>query len=249
MRVEVRAFLRPCRGKLGDGQMSPALNDREVVLFTPLTPSSGVPAILPHAATTAITTSTAASQATSSATSAVTRDADWLARIQCGDPVAHEALFRVFAPGLYAFLSRYVRSSAIAEDLVQDLFLAVWTHRERLHIDGSIRTYLFTAARNRALNHLKHEKIADRFRVAMLDRVDASDPSAPGESDFLAAMEVQTAIDRLPPRCRLIFTMSRQQDMTYNQIACELGISVKTVEVQMGRALKSLRAQHRESIA
>jgi RNA polymerase sigma-70 factor, ECF subfamily len=221
--------------------MSPALNDGELILFAPLTPSSGGPAMLPPVVSAAMPACTS--------TPSVTRDADWLARIQRGDPVAHETLFRVYAPGLYAFLSRYVRSSAIAEDLVQDLFLAIWAHRESLHIDGSIRTYLFTAARNRALNHLKHEKIADRFRVAMLDRVDASDPSAPGESDFLAAMEVQTAIDRLPPRCRLIFTMSRQQDMTYNQIACELGISVKTVEVQMGRALKSLRAHHRESIA
>jgi RNA polymerase sigma-70 factor, ECF subfamily len=178
--------------------------------------------------------------------SPVDYDADWLARIQRGDPLAHEALFRMFAPGLYAFLTRYVQSTAVAEDIVQDLFLAIWDHRAQLSIDGSVRTYLFTAARNRALNYLKHERIADRFRVTVMDRTDGADPSAPGESDFLAAMEVQSAIDQLPPRCRLIFTMSRQQDMTYNQIADVLGISVKTVEVQMGRALKSLRARHQE---
>jgi RNA polymerase sigma-70 factor (ECF subfamily) len=167
---------------------------------------------------------------------------DWISRIQCGDVTAHEALFRTFAPGLNAFLTRYVQCPAIAEDLVQDLFLAIWDNRARMCIDGSIRTYLFAAARNRALNHLKHERVVDRFRTALLEWGDPSDPSAPGESDFLATLEIQKAIDRLPGRCRLIFTMSRQDDMTYGQIASALGISIKTVEVQMGRALRKLRA-------
>ncbi|MGI8484677.1 MAG: RNA polymerase sigma-70 factor [Thermomicrobiales bacterium] len=173
---------------------------------------------------------------------------DWVSRIESGDPAAHEALFRSFAPALYSFLLRYVGSRAIAEDLVQDLFLAIWDHHATMRIEGSVRTYLFTAARNRALNYLKHERVAERFRSILLEKSDESDPSAPGESDFLAALEMQDAIEKLPPRCQLIFTMSRQQDMSYNQIATALGISVKTVEVQMGRALRSLRAHHWKSL-
>jgi RNA polymerase sigma-19 factor, ECF subfamily len=177
---------------------------------------------------------------------AVVGGPDWLSRLRSGDQSTHDGLFRALAPALYAFLARYVDSAAVAEELVQDLFLAIWVHRATMQIEGSIRTYLFAAARNRALNYLKHERVGDRFRVALQDRLDASDPSAPGEADCLAALEVQRAMDRLPPRCRLIFSMSRQQGLTYNEIAAVLGISVKTVEVQMGRALKSLRAHRRE---
>ncbi len=172
---------------------------------------------------------------------------DWMHRIQCGDETAHETLFRTFAPGLAAFLARYVGSGETAEDLVQDLFLTLWAQRAQMRIAGSVRTYLFTAARNRALNHLKRERVADRFRMAVRRSTDASDPSAPGEADLLAAIEAQRAIDALPPKRRRIFSLCRQQHMSHSQIATLLGISVKTVEVQMGRALKTLRAQHRDS--
>jgi RNA polymerase sigma-19 factor, ECF subfamily len=171
---------------------------------------------------------------------------DWKQCIQRGDRATHDALFRAYAPGLFAFVARYVGSPAIAEDLVQDLFFALWARRDTMRIQGSVRTYLFTAARNRALNHLKRERVADRFRASLRVGAEPSDPSAPGESGVLAAMQIQRAIDALPPRCRLIFSLCRQRDMPHTQIAMLLGISVKTVEVQMGRALKSLRAHQRE---
>jgi RNA polymerase sigma-70 factor (ECF subfamily) len=164
-----------------------------------------------------------------------------------GDAHEYDALFRAYAPGLAAFLARYVGSPATAEDLVQDLFCTLWAERAWTHIEGSVRTYLFTAARNRALNHLKHQRVADRYRLAVGQSSDPSDPSAPGESALLASIEAQRAIDALPPRCRRIFSLCRQQQLSHRQIASLLGISVKTVEVQMGRALKSLRAQHRDS--
>lgn len=176
-------------------------------------------------------------------------DAEWVRRIRSGDVAAYETLFRAVAPGLSAFLSRYIGSVAGADDLIQDLFLAVWTRRATLEVRGSLRTYLFIAARNRALNYLKHERVEDRFRAALLERSDALDASAPSESEFLTALELQRAIDALPPRCRLIFTLSRQDDLSYGQIAARLGISVKTVEVQMGRALKRLRTHRRELLA
>jgi RNA polymerase sigma-70 factor (ECF subfamily) len=163
------------------------------------------------------------------------------------DASVHDALFRAFAPGLSAFLARYVGSPATAEDLVQDLFCSLWAERARVHVEGSMRTYLFTAARNRALNHLKRQRIADRYRRAVGQTSDAYDPSAPGEAALLASIEAQRAIAALPPRCRRIFSLCREQHLSHRQIASVLGISVKTVEVQMGRALKRLRAQHRDS--
>jgi RNA polymerase sigma-70 factor, ECF subfamily len=161
----------------------------------------------------------------------------------------HDLLFRALAPELRMYLARYVGSDAVAEDLVQDLFLAMWARRATMRIEGSMRAYLFTAARNRALNHLKHERIVDRFRLALIEQLEESDPSTPGEADILATLEIQRAIETLPPRFRQMFTMSRIQDMSYRQIAMSLRLSIKTVEAQMGRARKALRAHQPAFVA
>lgn len=174
--------------------------------------------------------------------------AEWLERVRSGDEAAFEALFRAFAPGLCALATRYVASRAVAEELVQDLFLDLWTRRTHLVVERSVASYLQTAMRNRALNHLRHER-----RVVAPppdeEQRDEADAAAPGESELLDALELQDAIEHLPARCRLIFTLSRQQDMSYGEIAASLGLSIKTVETQMGRALRALRERLRHLVA
>src|SRR5215207_2149794 len=86
------------------------------------------------------------------------RGPEWVERIRAGDEAAFEALFRALAPGLCTLVTRYVHSRDIAEEIVQDLFLDIWTRRAELAIDRSIAAYLFGAARNRALNHAKRER-------------------------------------------------------------------------------------------
>jgi RNA polymerase sigma-70 factor, ECF subfamily len=174
------------------------------------------------------------------ATSAQAGTADWIQPLRKGDPAAFETLFRAFAPGLCTFVARYVESRTVAEDLVQDLFLTLWRKREDIEIDGTVDLYLFGAARNRALNYLRHQRVEERFRTTVLSRPDAHLSLREGE--ILELLEVQEAIDTLPARCRLIFSMHHQQGMTYAEIARSLGLSIKTVETQMGRALKALRA-------
>jgi RNA polymerase sigma-70 factor (ECF subfamily) len=80
---------------------------------------------------------------------------EWFARIRAGDEAAFEALFRALAPGLCALITRYVQSRAVAEELVQELFLDLWLRRAQLQIDQALTAYLMTAARHRALNWLK----------------------------------------------------------------------------------------------
>jgi RNA polymerase sigma-70 factor, ECF subfamily len=166
---------------------------------------------------------------------------EWAERIRSGDEAAFEALFRTFAPSLCAFLTRYVRSRVVAEDLVQDLFLTLWKSRSELRIERAVMPYLFSAAKKRALNYLRHEQVRERFRTALLDRPEIS--STAGEGEKLELLDVQKAIEELPPRCHLIFTLNRRQGLTYSEIAESLGLSIKTVETQMGRALKALRAK------
>ncbi len=158
------------------------------------------------------------------------------------DDGAFEALFRAYHAPLCAFAYRMVRSRAVAEELVQEVFLYLWQHRETWVAHTSVRTYLFTATRNAALNHLRRERLFTQSETEAIELFSQSPPST--ESDLaLSELEraVERAIERLPERCRLIYTMSREQGLSYAEIAEVLGLSVKTVEAQMGRAFKALR--------
>ncbi len=168
---------------------------------------------------------------------------EWLARLRAGDERAFEALFRTFTPGLVALVTRYVRSRSVAEELVQELFLTLWQRRLTLEVTQGVSTYLYVAARNRALAYLRHERIVERHAASVLGRLD--DPASPGDADLLAMLELQDAIEELPTRCKLVYRLSRQQGMTQPEIATFLDISVKTVEAHMTRALMILRERLR----
>lgn len=154
---------------------------------------------------------------------------------------AFEALFHAYYAPLSEFVYRYVRSREIAHELVQDLFLRIWELSETPGGPEITPAYLYRAARNRALKHLRHERVASRWLARSVGRI----PSAPPADRELEGHEVAEAVDRaiaeLPERCRLVFTMSRQRELGYGEIAEVLGISVKTVEAQMTKALKVLR--------
>lgn len=170
---------------------------------------------------------------------------EWAELIEEGSDEAFARLFRSYAPGLCAYLARYVDSPAAAEDIVQDLFLTLWRKRAEIHIDGAVSTYLLRAAKNRALNHLRSARLSDQYAVAQFHAVDERSE----EAELLAIVDLEDAIGKLPPRCRLIFTMSRQHGFTYQKIADDLGLSVKTVDTQMQRAMKSLRARLQPTVA
>lgn len=170
-------------------------------------------------------------------------DAELVRRIRGGDERALEAVFRAHYAGMAAFVDRFVRANDVAEELVQDVFFKLWRKREELSEIESLRTYLYRAARNTALNWLRRQKLERRWLEEHAGEGEpatthAADDDAEGQE---VAVAVQEAIHRLPPRCREVFLLSRDGGLTYAEIARTLGISVKTVETQMGRALKSLR--------
>jgi RNA polymerase sigma-70 factor (ECF subfamily) len=167
---------------------------------------------------------------------------EWLAGIRDGSVAAFEGVFRKYFTRLCAVAYAYVGSPEAAEEIVQELFLKLWRQRESLQITDNLQAYLFRAARNASLNHLKHRRVELQWRA----REQAGDPpAAPAADAALTEGELSralaAAIDALPERCRLVFTMSRRQGLSYAEIAEALGISIKTVEVQIGRALKTLR--------
>ncbi|UCH61921.1 MAG: RNA polymerase sigma-70 factor [Fidelibacterota bacterium] len=167
---------------------------------------------------------------------------DWVRDIREGNSRAFERLFRTYCGPLVNFARRFGLDLPVAENIVQDVFLSVWTRRTQLDPVAAIRAYLYTAVRNQALKQLRHEKVEQRSREAMSTSRLAEDTPEKNWSQQELAGEIRSAVDQLPQRCRTIFTMSRYDNLTYGEIAQILGISVKTVETQMGRALKSLRS-------
>jgi RNA polymerase sigma-19 factor, ECF subfamily len=173
----------------------------------------------------------------------LTSDHELVSRIRKGDERALEVIFRAHFAGMATFVQRYVHSPDVAEELVQDIFFKIWTKREQLVEIESLKTYLYRAARNQALNFLRRGKLERRWTEEQALEGEpvttfAADDDASGQE---LAAAVQAAIDRLPPRCREVFLLSRDGGLTYAEIARSLGISIKTVETQMGRGLKSLR--------
>jgi RNA polymerase sigma-70 factor, ECF subfamily len=164
------------------------------------------------------------------------------AGIRGGSTAAFETLFHAHHPGMCGFAARLVGRRDVAEDLVQEVFLYIWRNRESWHVRTGVRQYLYSALRHAALRYIRHERVVRHHApetIALFDR-------APRQADAdLASAEtialVRMAIARLPERCRLVYTLHREQGLSYSEVAAVMGISPKTVDVQMGRALRSLR--------
>ena len=162
--------------------------------------------------------------------------------ISAGSEKAFEHLFRKHYSSLCGYAAKYVWDLDQAEEIVQDLFYNLWNKKNNLSVDLSIEAYLFRAVRNACLNYLKHQKVRQQHADSV-KRNPLSDSTA-GE-DPLETLELQNKIDEvvdaLPPERKKIFQMSRYEGLKYKEIADQLGLSVKTVEAQMGKALKMLR--------
>jgi RNA polymerase sigma-70 factor (ECF subfamily) len=163
-------------------------------------------------------------------------------QIRAGDEAVFEMVFRQYYQVLCGHALRYLKDLDQSEEIVQELFFNIWRKRAQLMITGSIEGYLFRAVRNAAYNTLKHSKIRDAFKRSHIQQRSEVE-NHPG--DTLVALELQVKIDAcieaLPEERRRVFVMSRYEGLKYREIAEKLGISIKTVEAQMGKALKYLR--------
>ena len=169
-------------------------------------------------------------------------NADWHQLLQEDGEKAIEWLFKEHYSYLCKAVYKVLPDANLVADLVQEVFFELWRRKDRIHINSSIKAYLRRTAVNKTLNYIRDQKVKfdDEEKLPVLKSSEAS------ISQELEARELQAfideTIDQLPERCRLVFVLSRFEDMTYQEIADKLGISIKTVENQISKALKILRA-------
>lgn len=162
--------------------------------------------------------------------------------IQNDDYVAFQTLFQINYNPLRNFCKKLVQINEVAEELVSEVFLKIWCNRKRIVISSSAKSYLYASVRNMSFDHLRKEKksLWVDIEEASTMSCDNFDPHKHSEFEELQ-LKVEGAVARLPRQCRLVFQLSRDHGMKYHEIAETLQLSVKTIETQMGRALKSLR--------
>lgn len=160
---------------------------------------------------------------------------------------AHD-LFRELFYAYYANLHRYaftiVKDSDVASDLVQTVFINLWRQRKALLHDDGVGSYLYKSIYNRSLNFLRDKKTRDEHVISASRSADSfTDDTGHKLSAKELSERISRVLEGLPPKCRVIFEKSRFENKRYAEIAEELHLSVKTVEAQIGKALRIFRKE------
>ncbi|MGQ7870110.1 RNA polymerase sigma-70 factor [Sunxiuqinia sp. sy24] len=171
----------------------------------------------------------------------IANEKDLFKQLRQGDEKAFQTIFKTYYAPLCLYASHVLSNDEKAEEIVQELFVHLWSQRKSLKINSSLKSYLFRSVKNHCLNWIQHLKIREKHA----ERVKEIAGLELNESDYFLevglAEKIEESIASLPEKRRQIFKLSREQGLKYQEIADQLGLSVKTVETHMGLALKQLR--------
>jgi len=158
------------------------------------------------------------------------------------DLKSFESIFRQYYQMLCSYAYRFVNDTDTAEEIVQELFYKLWEKRNELQVTSSLKSYLFSAVHNRCLKFIEHRNVEAKYRNYYLLHGSEADNEQQYSSNVRELQGIiERTLDSLPERCSRIFRLNRFEGLKYNEIAIKLSISVKTVEANMGKALKLLR--------
>ena len=171
-------------------------------------------------------------------------DSEILLAIRQGNERVYETVFRKHYQALCNYACGILKDMDDAEEVVQSIFLKLWEQRESIEINVSLKSYLYRAVHNTCLNRLKHLKIQDTYRQYVGDYLEETFDSATEIMDKVELENrIENALEKLPEQCKIIFKMSRFEELKYQEIANKLGLSIKTIENQIGKALRIMRME------
>ncbi|MEO6723392.1 MAG: RNA polymerase sigma-70 factor [Ferruginibacter sp.] len=161
------------------------------------------------------------------------------------DKEAYEKLFYHFYDSLYRFASSLLNHEVVADEIVSDVFVNIWRNRNQMNEIENLQTYLYVAVRNLCTRYLSRNKKTNHLSLHTLNDDHLSSPYQTPEERIVSAEMISTieaAIQKLPPQCKLIFTLIKENGLKYKETAQVLNLSQKTVEAQMAIATKRIRA-------
>jgi RNA polymerase sigma-70 factor (ECF subfamily) len=162
--------------------------------------------------------------------------------LRSGKESAYRQLFDQYYQRLVVFAYKYLKDLEPARDIVQEFYLNLYESRQSISIQTSLKSYLYSAVRNRCLNQVKHERVKEKHRNMSRSEASFSDP---GFEAMMDAVELEAKIyeivSTLPEKCRQIYIMSRVEGKRNREIADGLNLSIRTVETQISKALRSLK--------
>lgn len=168
-------------------------------------------------------------------------DEELLLLLQSDDETALTVLYQRHWQPLFMLAYQVLKDKEACKDLVQELFTELWQKSRRIQLTGSLKAYLSASIRYKVFRYIRQNPVREELFDHMMERMETVSP----ESE-LAVKELQsllnTLINTLPEKCRVIFRMSREQHLSYKEIATQLNVSVKTVENQISIAIRKLRA-------
>ena len=175
-----------------------------------------------------------------------------LQKIISGDEPSFEKVYRYYYPRLIYFTKQYIPDQEVSKNVVQDVFTELWDKRNALHTDTNLNAWLFTVTKNKSLHvisQLKSRQNYDNFIHSRHLEVNYKSLSDFDTSNLVfeeMQVQIQAALEKLTPACRKVFEMSRFEDKKNREIAEELNLSIKTVEGQISKALRSLKTDLKE---
>lgn len=176
-------------------------------------------------------------------------DEFFMSRFKSGDEKAFESVFNSDYNRIVGFCTQFTNDFERARNQAQEAFLNLWINREKIESLNGIRSFLYTYAKSSCLNYIRHKKVTGRYADSkLLETEDSLNREILESFDFhsLEFLElediIQKSVEELPPQCRQVFVLSRFEGKRNKEIADELGISVKSVEANITRAIKSLKA-------
>jgi RNA polymerase sigma-70 factor, ECF subfamily len=159
------------------------------------------------------------------------------------DESAFEKIFKDNFKKLQSYAITIVGDENVVEEMVQNVFFKLWDRSEKINIQSSIAAYLYRAVYNESCNYLKHQKVKQGFLNYSKHAMSDISTEKASKKVLVTELEqrIKNALNDLPEQCRTVFQLSRFEELKYQQIADTLGISIKTVEAQMGKALRIMR--------
>lgn len=175
-------------------------------------------------------------------------DNELVGLLKAGSKAAFTVLYNRYWKLIYAHVFKMLRDEELSKDILQDVFSNLWLRADTIPVQQNFSGYLYTAARRRVLNAIRHHNYRDAYLNELIKYADEATNETlmyMDERDLIASIEKEIAA--LPPRMRQVFEMSRNENLTYKQIGKLLGTSDETVKKQIGKSLKIIRNNLKES--